>query len=444
MRDYYYILGIESNASDTEIKQAYRKLSHKFHPDKNDGDSFFEKRFKEILEAYETLSDKNKRIIYDSTFSRYKTHNRSRSKDQVVGEIISFEVNKKIVSTGDEVTFFWATKNVANVQLSCFDGILPVSGKKSVKISKSNSKTIEISLKAFDPLGRVLVEKLTLSYNPNLPNEEKTKSISSNKEKPPLSSRSKGFLWVLSSIIMITFILIISNQWTKSPEQKAAEEIAATMVSLPGGKFTMGCTSEQGSDCYNSENPAHLVTLSGYKINKYEVTQSQWEVIFGNNPSRFKHCNRCPVESVSWNDVQEFIQKLNKISGLKYRLPTEAEWEYAARGGQSYKYSGSNKIGSVAWYEKNDGSSKTHPVGQKYPNGYGLYDMSGNVWEWCSDGYRDYNTESQSNPRGSLSSSLYVNRGGSWLSKEQLCRVSVRAYTPPMIRYDFIGFRLAR
>ena len=163
----------------------------------------------------------------------------------------------------------------------------------------------------------------------------------------------------------------------------------------------------------------------------------------GKNPSYFNGENR-PVESVSWNDIQEFIEKLNAKTGKKYRLPTEAEWEYAARGGtqsKGYKYSGSNDIGSVAWYT-DDLSSQTHPVGQKQPNELGLYDMSGNVFEWCSDWYGSYSSGSQTNPTGPAKGSYRVLRGASWNYTAWFCRVSDRYFYAPSYRSGVFGFRL--
>ena len=215
------------------------------------------------------------------------------------------------------------------------------------------------------------------------------------------------------------------------------------MVWVSGGTFTMGATSEQGSDAYNWEKPAHSVTLSGYYIGKYEVTQAQWKAVMGNNPSSFKGDN-LPVERVSWNEVQEFIKKLNQMTGKSYRLPTEAEWEYAARGGNNsrgYKYSGSNNIGSVAWYNENSGST-THPVGSKSPNELGIYDMSGNVFEWCQDWYGDYSSSSQRNPKGPASGLGRVYRGGGWSSFAGDCRVSGRNGSSPDNGSSGLGFRL--
>ncbi|NLO69522.1 MAG: formylglycine-generating enzyme family protein, partial [Porphyromonadaceae bacterium] len=205
-------------------------------------------------------------------------------------------------------------------------------------------------------------------------------------------------------------------------------------------------TSEQGSEAFSSEKPTHSVTLSDYYIGKYEVTQAQWEAVMGNNPSYFTGDPDYPVEGVSWNDVQEYITKLNQLTGKSYRLPTEAEWEYAARGGaesKGYKYSGSDTLSNVAWYYDND-NSKTHPVGTKNPNELGIYDMSGNVWEWCNDWYASdyYNNSPQTNPQGPSLGSNRVNRGGSWLSGALYCRVSYRSYERADFRSGILGFRL--
>ena len=227
------------------------------------------------------------------------------------------------------------------------------------------------------------------------------------------------------------------------PERPQSNLPEIEMVWVSGGTFTMGATSEQGSDAYDWEKPAHSVTLSGYYIGKYEVTQKLWKAVMGNNPSYFKGDN-LPVEQVSWNDVQEFIRKLNQLTGKSYRLPTEAEWEYAARGGSNsrgYKYSGSDNVGSVAWYYENSGST-THPVGSKSPNELGIYDMSGNVWEWCQDWYGDYSSSSQRNPKGPASGSNRVGRSGGWCNGAGSCRVSYRLNLSPVNRYDFLGFRL--
>lgn len=219
-----------------------------------------------------------------------------------------------------------------------------------------------------------------------------------------------------------------------------ANGVSFTMKHVQGGTFQMGATSEQGSDAYSSESPVHSVTLSSFYMGETEVTQALWKAVMGTNPSYYKGDN-LPVECVSWDDCQTFIRKLNALTGKNFRLPTEAEWEYAARGGKKskgYKYAGSNTIDDVAWYTEN--ASGTKQVKTKSPNELGLYDMSGNVWEWCQDCH--YDSGSQANPQGASSGSHRVLRGGSWCSFSRHCRVSFRRYNDPDYRNDDRGFRL--
>ena len=215
------------------------------------------------------------------------------------------------------------------------------------------------------------------------------------------------------------------------------------MVYVSGGSFDMGATSEQGSDVRDNEKPVHRVTLRNYSVGKYEVTQELWEAVMGSNPSYFKGARK-PVEMVTWNDCDDFIRKLNAMTGQNFRLPTEAEWEFAARGGNSSrgcKYSGSNTIGNVAWYADNSGG-ETHDVGGKSPNELGIYDMSGNVWEWCYDYYSSYSSSSQTNPEGPNSGSDRVIRGGCCKFNARFCLVSIRGLDTPGYRNDIMGFRL--
>ncbi len=212
------------------------------------------------------------------------------------------------------------------------------------------------------------------------------------------------------------------------------------MIRIESGTF------EMGSNEHESEKPIHPVSLSTFEMSKYPVTQQQWQAIMGNNPSRFTQDENCPVENVSWGDTQKFLQKLNELTQRTYRLPTEAEWEFAARGGlkpKGYEYAGSNNLAEVGWYNKNAGN-KTHPIGQKNPNELGLYDMSGNVWEWCQDWYGEYPNEPQTNPNGAKSGGRRVLRGGSWLLGAAYCRVAVRDHNVPTYRLHDAGFRLAR
>lgn len=239
------------------------------------------------------------------------------------------------------------------------------------------------------------------------------------------------------------------------------------MVQVKGGTFTMGCTSEQGGDCESDEKPSHSVTLSDYWIGETEVTQALWKAVMGTEPTyaggwtdEYGHGSSYPAYRVSWEEAVQFCNKLNsKVSGQlpsgwKFALPTEAQWEYAARGGNKksgYRYAGGNTIGEVAWYEVNSydkGSGSpdygTHPVKGKKPNALGLYDMSGNVWEWCSDWYSSdyYSVSPSSNPQGPSSGSYRVLRGGSWGSYARSCRVSNRGDFPVDRSYGY-GFRLS-
>ena len=234
--------------------------------------------------------------------------------------------------------------------------------------------------------------------------------------------------------------------------------VTFNMVEVEGDSFTMGATAEQGSDAGENEFPTHQVTLSSYSIGQTEVTQELWVAVMGSNPSYFSTNNsyaenlQRPVEKVNWSDCQTFITKLNQLTGKNFRLPTEAEWEYAARGGnksQGYKYAGSNTVGDVAWYSDNAyhvGSANpdygTHSVATKFPNELGLYDMSGNVWEWCQDWYGSYNSDAQTNPVGPTSGSSRVSRGGSWNSNARGCRVSYHSGDAPTTSGD-LGLRLA-
>ena len=250
-----------------------------------------------------------------------------------------------------------------------------------------------------------------------------------------------------------TYVASSSNNSSASPSVASGSNtisipvkdgISIEMVKVEAGTFMMGATSEM-KDPYDWEKPVHQVTLTNdYYMGKYEVTQALWQAVMGNNPSHFKGEN-LPVETVNWNECQEFISKLNSMTGRKFRLPTEAEWEYAARGGKKsrgYQYSGSRKISDVAWYDEDSGSN-THPVGTKQANELGIYDMAGNVCEWCQDWYGSYLSSSQTNPIGATSGSIRVDRGGCWYAFARFCRSSCRSYCVPVGRFGYIGLRLA-
>ena len=238
-----------------------------------------------------------------------------------------------------------------------------------------------------------------------------------------------------------------SSSSSSNKETFSVNGVSFTMIRVDGGTFTMGATAEQGSDAESDEKPAHEVTLSTYMIGETEVTQALWQAVMGGNPSSFMDSPQNPVESISWKDCQKFIKKLNSLTGKSFRLPTEAEWEFAARGGNKSKhskYSGSGTIDDVAWYTENSGG-KTHPVKSKSPNELGIYDMSGNVFEWCEDWHDSdyYKSSPKSNPTGPSSGSFRVLRGGSCFNYSRYCRVSNRGGSTPGRRGIDLGLRLA-
>jgi len=260
-----------------------------------------------------------------------------------------------------------------------------------------------------------------------------------------LLSTPENDLWSDMVNKVSNFIKINSRQ-TQDEIPQPVDTLEIKMILVEGGTFTIGCTGEQGDECLDDEKPAHQVTVSDFNIGIYEVTQAQWKAVMGNdhNPSYFKG-NNLPVERVSWNDTKEFIERLNAATGKQYRLPTEAEWEYAARGGvksQGYKYAGSNNINDVAWYDENSGRT-TQPVGSKSPNELGIYDMSGNVREWCADWYGDYPFQAQQNPEGTSNGGANrVHRGGGMFGSATNCRVSNRRSDAPDGSGNNLGFRL--
>ncbi len=261
----------------------------------------------------------------------------------------------------------------------------------------------------------------------------------------------------LKYILIVVLLIAAAGIWWWQSNSKISENATAVnsdsvmtngatgninepdMVTVQGGRFAMGGNEN------NDEKPIHNVTLSSYKIAKYETTVAQWQKVMGSNPNGRTGCMDCPVTSVSWDDIQTFIQKLNTLSGKNYRLPTEAEWEYAARGGtksQKFEYAGSNDSNEVAWTSANSGLT-IHPVGQKKPNELGLYDMSGNTWELCADWFDEnyYAKSPGNNPKGPESGPFRIVRGGNFHNKPADSRV---AYRPAgKIGYRWIGFRLA-
>ena len=298
--------------------------------------------------------------------------------------------------------------------------------------------------------------------------EQKRKAEEQKRNTAKKSSSKNAWLWIVIGVIAVVGIIIGVNSNGNSSDSGNSKQsggaiqsgdntlsqqifsktynangVSFDMMMVKAGTFTMGAKSEM-KDLEPDEKPTHQVTLTNdYYIGKTEVTQALWKAVMGNNPSYFKGDN-LPVESVSWNDCQKFISKLNSMTGQNFRLPTEAEWEFAARGGNNsnhYQYSGSNELGDVAWYYGNCGD-KTHVVATKQPNELGLYDMSGNVWELCSDWFGNYSSSSLTNPTGPNSGSDRVNRGGGYSNRAWLCRSSMRDRTEPDLRLINVGLRL--
>ena len=288
------------------------------------------------------------------------------------------------------------------------------SEEGTVKLKSSAPSNLQITLSK---------EVASTSSKPQtaLPQQAKTQQLVEQNQSitstvsPSVSSTSSDTVDVSTSGSVITI--------------PVNDGISIEMVKVEAGCFKMGSKQKPtGYLVFRTDYPVHRVTLTNnYYIGKYEVTQALWQAVMGNNPSKFKGTD-LPVENVSWNDCQDFISKLNAMTGNRFRLPTEAEWEFAARGGnksRGYQYSGSNVPSDVAWYRDNSGS-KTHAVGTRQSNELGIYDMSGNVWEWCQDWYGSYSRSPQINPTGAISGKYHVIRSDSWYGSAWGCRSSDR------------------
>lgn len=316
-------------------------------------------------------------------------------------------------------------------------------------------RTIHILLIILLFAGLTATAQIQRGKKPSAPKTEQTKGQKKKQSTPakkqststsssPRSSSSSGLNPRSSSPTIGT------SSYTPDVKTYYANGISFQMVEVRGGTYRMGGTSEQGSKAKSSEYPIHSVTLSSYYIGRTEVTQALWKAVMGESISKYTSGNHgvgdnYPMYCISWDDCNKFISKLNSITGKNFRMPTEAEWEFAARGGtmsKGYKYSGSNTLGNVAWFDDNSGS-KTHEVGTKSPNELGIYDMSGNVHEWCSDWYGDYSSSSQINPTGPATGSYRVLRGGWWnFFDATICRSSFRGNAFPNDRNRIYGLRL--
>ncbi len=293
--------------------------------------------------------------------------------------------------------------------------------------------------------------RIAMIQTPKVEKKNQVKKNSKTKASRYSPKKEKPILYILVILvaILLTAGFSVMMMETKHYIEELNEvitisvnDVSFNMIKVRGSTFEMGSSNDSA---YDDEYPVHNVTLSTYYIGETEVTQELWEAVMGSNPSNFKGDKRRPVEMVSWNDCQEFIQKLNQLTGLNFRLPTEAEWEFAARGGMygSYEeYSGSSYADDVAWHNNNS-SECTHVVGSKDPNKLGLYDMSGNVCEWCADWYGEYQSFDQANPQGAPTGKYRVARGGSWYSPSDEVRVSDRDHGGPSYGGYNNGLRLA-
>ena len=329
-------------------------------------------------------------------------------------------------------------------------------------ISDSVKKTILSSMKMQKeercPSVSIMLADLSASSVENAQSDQNENLTKKSNEtqviKKTHKKHSMRIAWSVAGIIglvAVVWMAIMVFRDISDKSQSFNEELAipvnsnvyVELVKVEAGSFNMGATPEmENPDEF--EKPVHRVTLTNnYYIGKYEVTQALWQAVMGSNPSCFKG-DDLPVEMVTWNDCQDFISKLNAMTGKRFRLPSEAEWEYAARGGnksRGYQYSGSNTIGDVAWYVGNS-SSMTHAVGTKQPNELGLYDMTGNVYEMCQDRSGSYSSSPQTNPTGAVSGSYRVYRGGSWCFSAWNCRTSCRENNAPDDCDDNLGLRL--
>ena len=292
-------------------------------------------------------------------------------------------------------------------------------------------------------LALVVGEKVALKVT-FIPKNATNKAVSWSSSNNSVATVNNGVITAVSVGNAKITVTSEESYYTAICLVAVVQPIEPEMIFVEGGTFLMGCFDDE---CHHDgrEEPAHLITLNNFKIGKYEVTQKEWKSIMNDNPSINSHNENFPVEMVSWNDVEQYIRKLNEFTGKNYRLPTEAEWEYAARGGnksKGYKYSGSNDIDEVAWNGKQGEGSLSYLVGGKAPNELGIYDMSGNVLEWCKDWFGFYTDILQINPLGPSTGTNRIARGGSYYGDIVRCRVTYRFYLPPDAQHRNVGFRL--
>lgn len=336
---------------------------------------------------------------------------------------------------------------ITNVELQ--DNEEVVSVNIAVKVKKPANESIRFGIKLYDRDDNV-VRTIQTEYQ--------SLAVRTNQElkfKQQIEANEN-----YDKVEVIVSDRIITTESVGRSRKFSIYGVEFTMIRVKGGTFTMGGTAEQGSDCNENEKPAHPVTLSDYYIGQTQVTQALWKAVMGttirqqrdkaNKNELYGEGDNYPMYYISWDECQQFVKKLNsllsaQLGDKRFALPTEAQWEYAARGGkksQGYKYSGSDRIDEVAWFFENCNDTTLPVAATKHPNELDIYDMSGNVWEWCQDWYGSYNSLSQTNPTGASSGFHRVGRGGSWRSNARYCCVSYRDYWSPEFRIDYIGFRL--
>lgn len=444
---------------DAFLKKANYSLSSK---DLNQVDGLIRDTVRDNLQAEESLKgqirsfrEKNANLqkrIADSRYD-YDTWVLALKKQESRYEPMRQELDKIRINLEAEERSFKESRNALQVKMRLQETIIPIRDAAFLKGSQTPAEAAANALA--DKLAEVKNDAETQYF---LYTKEAVHVLTTDekmREQAETDSRITG-VKLLSFVgegdivrIKAAFRVRTALREETPPERKEALADPTKVIELvlvKGGCFQKGDAFGDGQP---DEQPVHTVCVDDFYIGKYEVTQGQWQSVMGSNPSFFKKCGeKCPVEQVSWNDVQGFITKLNATTGKKYRLPTEAEWEYAARsGGKKEKYAGTSsdvELGKYAWYSANSGG-RIHPTGQKQPNGLGLYDMTGNVWEWCQDWYGEkyYSQSSRKNPPGPASGTRRVLRGGAWIFEPKEIRASARYSLTPEARGDLYGFRLS-
>jgi formylglycine-generating enzyme required for sulfatase activity len=460
MKDHYASLGVKPNATNEEIKIAYRKLALKFHPDQNKGDRFFEERFKAVQEAYEDLSNNDTRAQYDFEFLMYKggrsgafdarADQERKQKEEAIRRQAE-ELKQRQTELDREKQRMRAEKEAFEQQRAGFSQGANQGQAEELKQRQAAMGRERQRMQA----EREASERQRASFDQKA-NERARQARTSvpHVSQPKHNNADRNIGIALALIIFVccffmfsriletetknTTAVISSSSQAFAPSTLEAPPIdfKYPMVHVIGGSYIMGSsTTNENDDCN------HKVSIGSFGIGKYEVTIAQWAEVMGSNPTMIRDCPSCAVETVSWDNIQSFIKVLNQKTGKNYRLPTEEEWEFAARGGnksKGYIFSGSNNLDNVAWYNKN--SKRSTQIGTKNSNELGIHDMSGNITEFCSNVYETYPCDSAKHGSGPFR----VVRGGNMDSNSQFCTVSARSNGAQDTPYIRVGFRLAK